>query len=253
MTETKSRKRQREIDQEITPTPSKIQKIQEQELSGLENITDAVAESKIFPFLTDQELGRLSQTSRLERGMTETKRAIRYEKMEREKQKILNSLKITQDYKQITRLIDDIWKIPFHQQYWNRPEIAENILDDIKYVDLFMTEAIENYLIQKFTIQDFNGLVSPNSYWFGWTLKNNNITEQEKVRILEKLEIEQPKKYSLEEEIENWINTTEPSADLPSQHLLVPYTVRLLKRVENDPKGEEIIIKIMKNFISENT
>lgn len=204
-----SKKRKRELDEfEITPTPHKFVKMEEKheqetsQMSPFEALTEDVVEKQMFPFLTDKDLAQLSKTSTYEQDLTETKRGLRFAQQEAEKARIVKEIQkflelddpfegvinFSRDMEtKVFQLIVDIWKIPFHQEAWNRPKLIlplalvlnQNIFGPIIASKMTLAD------LKSLSNTDFSEGLRNNKKKLDWIL-SSNLTDQQKKELVQK-------------------------------------------------------------------
>lgn len=242
MTELKKRKRQDDNsdveDQNITPSPAKIQKTQVSELSPFEQVTDDVIRLEMYPFLKNQDLASLSLVSNLQRNLTEDKRAFRYEQQEREKMRIQKEIKSLvsdqkSELKKFIKIVDDIWNIPFNASSWIRPVLSESIINDSQLSDEDK-DVLDDYVASKLTIKDFSVVkdwtLATNIVW---TLRNTNITYVQKKQILQHQLSKKKGKQPFFNEFMDWVHLAKVRNAL-DRDLLAPFAKHYLKDNKND-------------------
>lgn len=155
MRESKKRKHEFDLDDfyDMTPTPPKFHKTSK---IPFQDLTEAVMEHKMMPFLTNYELGDLSLVSQFQRKLTEQQRQKRHARREQEKKDILAEIasfdteqkswkyEHSQKYNQVTKLVDRVWSIPFDEKTWNRLEIVAKLSDG----------DVEKYILSKLSARD---------------------------------------------------------------------------------------------------
>lgn len=230
MTELKKRKLEYQED-EITPTPPiKFQKTQDTKMSPFEQVTDEVIQLEMYPFLKNQDLAHLSLVSKLQRNLTEDKRAIRFEQQEREKIRIGKEIKdlvdgkFRKDLKYYKRLIDDIWEIPFNASTWNRVNIAYTVKENTGLS--FKNETrLSEYVRSKYTFSDFNGEIknwSPDLS-IPMTIENRNMTRDQKKDILKYALDKKFRGRLLESSIRDWKTLLLHITNEQDRKLFIPF------------------------------